>query len=128
MVGQCLVDPAQHHAQFLGHRAEPAAVSAAVDRVRLELYRRLSACEEPHDVVEIEAEIEDRFGRPDLPTRQFLDLVTIKVLARKKGIERISNYNENITLQYNDEKKAYLKARSRDDDDLLATVLEALRR
>jgi transcription-repair coupling factor (superfamily II helicase) len=98
------------------------------DRVRLELYRRLSACEEPHDVVEIEAEIEDRFGRPDLPTRQFLDLVTIKVLARQKGIERISNYNENITLQYNDEKKAYLKARSRDDDDLLATVLEALRR
>jgi len=98
------------------------------DRVRLELYRRLSACEEPHDVVEIEAEIEDRFGRPDLPTRQFLDLVTIKVLARKKGIERISNYNENITLQYNDGEKAYLKARSRDDDDLLATVLEALRK
>ncbi len=98
------------------------------DRVRLELYRRLSACREPHDVVEIEAEIEDRFGRPDLPTRQFLDLVTIKVLARKKGIERIGNYNENITLQYNDGEKAYLKARSRDDDDLLATVLEALRK
>ncbi|WP_300362913.1 transcription-repair coupling factor [Hydrogenimonas sp.] len=98
------------------------------DRVRLELYRRLSACAEPHDVVEIEAEIEDRFGRPDLPTRQFLDLVTIKVLAAKKGVERISNYNENITIQYNESDKTYLKARSRDDDDLIATVLEALRR
>ncbi len=98
------------------------------DRVRLELYRRLSTCEEPYDVTEIESEIEDRFGKPDLPTRQFLDLVTIKVLAAKKGIERISNYNENITLQYNDDTKEYLKARSKDDDDLIATVLEALRK
>ena len=98
------------------------------DRVRLELYRRLSACAEPHDVIEIESEIEDRFGRPDLPTRQFLDLVTIKVLAAKKGVERISNYNENITIQYNEKDKTHLKARSRDDDDLIATVLEALRK
>ncbi|NPA29605.1 MAG: transcription-repair coupling factor [Epsilonproteobacteria bacterium] len=98
------------------------------DRVRLELYRRLSACVDPHDVVEIEAEIEDRFGKPDLPTRQFLDLVTIKVLAAQKGVERITNYNENITIQYNEQTKAYLKARSRDDDDLIATVLAALRK
>jgi len=98
------------------------------DRVRLELYRRLSACAEPHDVVEIESEIEDRFGKPDLPTRQFLDLVTIKVLAAKKGVERISNYNENITIQYNENQKEYLKARSRDDDDLIAAVLQALRK
>ncbi len=97
------------------------------ERVRLELYRRLSGCEETHDVVEIEEEIEDRFGRPDLPTRQFLDLVTIKILAAKKGIERISNYNENITVQYNEEKKTLLKARSRDDDDLISAVLEFLR-
>jgi len=98
------------------------------DRVRLELYRRLSSCENVHDIIEIEQEIEDRFGKPDLPTRQFLDLVTIKVLAQQKGVERISNYNENITIQYNDENKTICKARSRDDDDLIATVLEELRK
>ena len=98
------------------------------DRVRLELYRRLSGCTQTHDVIEIEQEIEDRFGKPDLPTRQFLDLVTIKILAAKKGIERISNYNENITIQYNEHNKTHHKARSRDDDDLIATVLEALRK
>ncbi len=98
------------------------------ERVRLELYRRLSGCEDTHDVVEIEQEIEDRFGRPDQPTRQFLDLVTIKILAVKRGIERISNYNENITIQYNEEKKSHFKARSRDDDDLISAVLEFLRR
>jgi len=98
------------------------------DRVRLELYRRLSSCEDVHDVIEIEQEIEDRFGKPDLPTRQFLDLVTIKVLAMQKGVERISNYNEHITIQYNEENKTTCKARSRDDDDLIATVLEELRK
>ncbi|BBG66553.1 transcription-repair coupling factor [Hydrogenimonas sp.] len=97
------------------------------ERVRLELYRRLSGLSDTHDVVEIEQEIEDRFGRPDLPTRQFLDLVTIKILAAKRGVERISNYNENITVQYNEENKTLLKARSRDDDDLISTVLEYLR-
>ncbi len=97
------------------------------ERVRLELYRRLSGCSDTHDVVEIEQEIEDRFGRPDLPTRQFLDLVVIKILAARKGIERISNYNENITIQYNEEDKKFIKARSRDDDDLISAVLEFLR-
>ncbi|WP_457599597.1 transcription-repair coupling factor [Hydrogenimonas sp.] len=98
------------------------------ERVRLELYRRLSATTDTHDVVEIEQEIEDRFGRPDLPTRQFLDLVTIKILAAQKGVERISNYNENITIQYNGEKKIAIKARSRDDDDLISAVLQRLRK
>ncbi|WP_456449692.1 transcription-repair coupling factor [Hydrogenimonas sp.] len=97
------------------------------DRLRLELYRRLSRCGTTHDVVEMEREIEDRFGKPDLPTRQFLDLVTIKVLAGRRGIERITNYNENITFQYNDGEKRYIKARSRDDDDLITAVLESLR-
>jgi transcription-repair coupling factor (superfamily II helicase) len=97
------------------------------ERVRLELYRRLSACSEPHDVIEIEREIEDRFGKPDLPTRQFLDLVTIKTLALKIGVERISNYGEHITIQYNDGVKTVFKARSRDDDDLIASVLKTLR-
>ena len=98
------------------------------DRVRLELYRRLSACVEPHEVVEIEAEIEDRFGKPDLPTRQFLDLVTIKVLAARRGVTRVMNYNENITFEYNDGQKRYLKARSRDEDDLISATLTALRK
>ncbi len=97
------------------------------ERVRLELYRRLSGCTDTYEVVEIEQEIEDRFGQTDLPTRQFLDLVTIKILAMKKGIERISNYNENITIQYSEEKKVSLKARSRDDDDLISTILKSLR-
>ncbi|EBH4166067.1 DEAD/DEAH box helicase, partial [Campylobacter jejuni] len=48
------------------------------DRLRLELYRRLSKCEQVHEVYEIEGEIEDRFGKLDIYTKQFLSLITIK--------------------------------------------------
>ncbi|KHF20909.1 hypothetical protein PO81_05510, partial [Vibrio parahaemolyticus] len=44
------------------------------DRLRLELYRRLSKCEQVHEVYEIEGEIEDRFGKLDIYTKQFLSL------------------------------------------------------
>ncbi|NES53184.1 DEAD/DEAH box helicase, partial [Escherichia coli] len=65
------------------------------DRLRLELYRRLSKCEQVHEVYEIEGEIEDRFGKLDIYTKQFLSLITIKILALNK-FKSISNYEQNI--------------------------------
>ncbi|NPA82354.1 MAG: hypothetical protein GXO31_07065, partial [Epsilonproteobacteria bacterium] len=69
----------------------------------------------------------DRFGKLDAFTKQFLDIILIKILAAKKNISYISNYNENITITYESGEKLYLKAPSRDDDDILKTVLEFLR-
>ncbi len=97
------------------------------DRLRLELYRRLSQCETPKEVYEIEEEVIDRFGELDTPTKQFFELIVIKLLALSLDIKMISNYNENITIQFADETKQTLKARSKDDDDLLAEVLKYLR-
>ncbi len=97
------------------------------DRVRLELYRRLSKCHSPKDVYEIEEEMVDRFGKLDSYTKQFLEVVIIKILARKRSISLISSYNNNITITFSDEKKEYLKARSKDDDDILSSILEYLR-
>jgi transcription-repair coupling factor (superfamily II helicase) len=34
-------------------------------------------------VYEIEEEMEDRFGKPDIPTKQFIELIIIKILAIK---------------------------------------------
>ncbi len=96
------------------------------DRLRLELYRRLSRCESTQEVNEIEVEIHDRFGSPDLYTKQFLELILIKVLASLQGIKTITNYNQNITFFYRDETKKSFSAKSRDDDDLLAAILEQL--
>ncbi len=97
------------------------------DRVRLELYRRLSKCESVACVYEIEEEMVDRFGEIDEITAAFLQIITIKILASLKGIKLISNYAQNITVTYEDGKKELLKSRSKDDDDLIDTVLRYLR-
>jgi transcription-repair coupling factor (superfamily II helicase) len=95
------------------------------DRLRLELYRRLSLCETKGEVYEIENEIADRFGKLDSITRAFIDVIVIKVLAREKGISKVSSYGENVFMEYRQEGKdrVVLKARSKDDDDVIACVL-----
>ena len=96
------------------------------DRVRLEIYRRLSMCTAIKEVYEIQDEMEDRFGKLDLPAKQFIELILIKINALHKKIKTISNYNMNITIVYNNEQKTTLKSPSRDDDDLIITTLNYL--
>ena len=98
------------------------------DRLKLDLYRRLSRAEKIEDINLIEEEIEDRFGKIDAPTKNFLDLILIKVLAKDLGVRRISNYNQNITLEFNDGKKELVKAASKDDEDIIERVLRRLRK
>ncbi len=96
------------------------------DRIRLELYRRLSKAVSKAEVFEIENEMEDRFGKPDTPTKQFIDLILIKISALSKNIKTISNYDMNITFTYNDDKKETIKSSSKDDDDLILAVKKFL--
>ena len=98
------------------------------DRLRLEIYRRLSKCKEVGEVYEIQSELEDRFGKIDTFTKQFLDVIIIKILALKAGIKTISNSEQNILITKNDEEKIRLKSRSKDDDDVLAEILVYLRK
>ncbi|WP_459861398.1 transcription-repair coupling factor [Campylobacter concisus] len=98
------------------------------DRLRLEIYRRLSKCKEVGEVYEIQSELEDRFGKIDIFTKQFLDVIIIKILALKAGIKTISNSEQNILITKNDDEKIRLKSRSKDDDDILAEILVYLRK
>jgi len=97
------------------------------DRLRLELYRRLSHCSSPHDVYEILEEVEDRFGKPDLPTQQFFEIMVIKLLSIQKKIKMVSNYHQNITIEYHSGRKETLHSKSKDDDDVIGAVLAYLR-
>ncbi|WQZ71804.1 transcription-repair coupling factor [Helicobacter pylori] len=99
----------------------------ASDSLRLDLYRRLSLCENIDEVGQIHEEIEDRFGKIDDLSAQFLQIITLKILANQLGIIKLSNFNQNITLTYSDEKKESLKAPSKDDNDILETLLKHLR-
>ncbi|TKX31740.1 DEAD/DEAH box helicase [Campylobacter estrildidarum] len=99
----------------------------AEDRLRLELYRRLSKCKKINEIYEIEGEIEDRFGKLDVYTKQFLSLMMIKILALGK-FKIISNFEQNIQfVNFNDEKE-FIKARSKDDDDVIEAILTHLRK
>lgn len=97
------------------------------DRLRLELYRRLSKCKNIDEVYEIEGEIEDRFGKLDLYTKQFLMLIIIKILALGE-FKTISNFEQNIQFVKINDEKEFIKARSKDDDDIIEAVLTHLRK
>ncbi len=98
----------------------------ASDSLRLDLYRRLSLCENTDEVGQIHEEIEDRFGKIDDLSAQFLQIITLKILANQLDIIKLSNFNQNITITYSDEKKESLKAPSKDDNDILETLLKHL--
>lgn len=72
--------------------------------------------------------MEDRFAKPDIPTKQFIELILIKILASQKNIQTISSYEMNITFVKEDNTKESIKSRSKDDDDIINATLEYLRR
>lgn len=99
------------------------------DRLRLELYRRLSQCETTGEIYEIENEIADRFGKLDTISRQFIDVMVMKVLAKEQKIAKVSNYGENVFIEFVEAGKdrVVLKSPSKDDDDLIATAFGYLK-
>ncbi len=97
------------------------------DRLRLDIYRRLSQCEEAVEIYEIEEELIDRFGELDTPTKQFIELMVIKLLSLERKIKSIMNYAQNITVTYMNDSKESIKSDSKDDDDIIKAVLHYLR-
>jgi transcription-repair coupling factor (superfamily II helicase) len=100
------------------------------DRLRLELYRRLSQCTTTGEVYEIETEIADRFGKLDTISRQFIDVMIMKVLAKEQRITKVANAGERVFIEFADEsrERVMLKSYSKDDDDLIATAMGYLKR
>ena len=97
------------------------------DRLRLDIYRRLSQCEEVVEIYEVEEELIDRFGELDTPTKQFIELMVIKILALSKDMKSITNYGQNITFTYFNDSKETIKSDSKDDDDIIKSTLFYLR-
>jgi len=97
------------------------------DRLRLDLYKRLSVVKNLDEIYEIEKEIVDRFGKIDKVTQNFIDKIKIKVLAENKGIKSISNFGQNITIIYQDHKKEIIKAPAKDDEIILETLFNKLK-
>jgi transcription-repair coupling factor (superfamily II helicase) len=97
------------------------------DRLRLDIYRRLAQCEEAIEIYEIEEELIDRFGELNEPTKQFIELMVIKLLALNKDIKSIGNFAQSITFTYFNGSKETVKSESKDDDDIIKATLFYLR-
>ena len=67
---------------------------------KLHLYRRLSRAEAVDDVVELTAEVEDRFGRPPPEVIRLLDAARLRLLGQALGVERINIGKDRARLAF----------------------------
>jgi len=96
------------------------------DRIRIEIYRRLSKANSLDEVYDIQKEVIDRFGKIDKVTKNFFEKIKIKIIASKKGIISISNYSENITIITQNDKK-FIKAAAKDDEIILEEIIKEIK-
>ena len=57
--------------------------------IRLGLYRRLGQLEEEAEIEDFAAELADRFGNPPAEVGELLEIMRIKLLCRRAGVDRV---------------------------------------
>ena len=86
---------------------------------RLVLYKRLSSARDENEVALIRDELLDRFGRLPGEAENLLEVIRIKILARRLGIVRIETARGEIVLQ--------VASKSQIDPDRLVQLLSLAR-
>ncbi len=74
--------------------------------LRLAMYRRLAALEQPEDIEAFAAELIDRFGPLPDETEQLLQLVRIKQLCRQAGVAKVEAGPKGVLLAFHDNRFA----------------------
>ena len=74
--------------------------------VRLQLYRRLSQFESDTEIEGFGAELADRFGRTPEEVDDLLEVVRIKLLCRRAGIDKVDTGPKGIVLSFRDNRFA----------------------
>ena len=68
----------------------------ASERLRLEMYKRLSEVRSDDDVTAINLEMHDRYGEPPMPVLALLQVASLRARARQAGLTDISLAGRNI--------------------------------
>ena len=69
---------------------------------RLAMYRRLAKIDDPADIPDIKAELEDRFGTMPTVTRNLLTKILLKALAVRAGVKRLDLNNGKVMLAFSE--------------------------
>jgi len=67
---------------------------------RLALYKRLAGLAAPAGIEEIRAELRDRFGPLPPPAARLLEVVALRVQARRLGIEKVEAHGSVALLSF----------------------------
>ena len=65
---------------------------------RLVLYKRLATCESAAEIDDIQEELIDRFGLPEMPVKTLIESHRLRLQAKAMGIDSIDATTETITL------------------------------
>ncbi|MFB9375703.1 transcription-repair coupling factor [Kineococcus gynurae] len=66
------------------------------ERLRLEAYRRLATVEDESGLVELNAELTDRYGTPPQPVLNLLEVARFRIVARRGGLREVSLQGKQI--------------------------------
>jgi transcription-repair coupling factor (superfamily II helicase) len=68
---------------YLPHDYVPA------ERLRLEMYKRIAACQTEVDIAEVEAELVDRYGPPPEPVQTLIKVAKLRQVAKVAGLREV---------------------------------------
>jgi len=66
---------------------------------KMRIYRRLLLAVDQQEVEETRSELVDRFGEPPVPVENFLQLATLRIIAKDKEIKTLRRRGKEIELQ-----------------------------
>ncbi|ONI44730.1 transcription-repair coupling factor, partial [Candidatus Epulonipiscium fishelsonii] len=70
---------------------------------KLDIYKKISSIQNEKDVMDIEEELEDRYGEIPNSTKNLIDIALLKAFANDLGISKLSQQGNQILLFFNDE-------------------------
>jgi transcription-repair coupling factor (superfamily II helicase) len=68
---------------------------------RLRMYKRVAGVDTEPQLTEVAAELEDRYGPPPPAVRNLLEYATLKLLARRVGVNGIERKRDQVSVRFN---------------------------
>ncbi|MBQ0982856.1 TRCF domain-containing protein, partial [Micromonospora sp. M61] len=84
----------------------------SVERLRLEMYRKLAEARDEERLTEVVAEMTDRYGEPPAPVQNLVEVARFRLLARRYGLTDVSMQGKHVRfgpLPLPDSKQMRLK-------------------